>query len=206
MKCKTRRARKEKAMYDVLEGRSIRLRKARESDYESMLHYVWSDPDVYQWMLYQPTLTKEEALARCRRSIAYQKEHFNYFVALRETDEAIGLCGVQEWEPGRYEESGICIGTAFQGRGYGKEILSLLLDLSFRGLDAKDFLYSYFPENQRSKRLAEGFGFHFDLVYELVRPWDGAVKTIEACLLERDEYFRREQSLRMALGALDLHA
>ena len=48
-------------MYEVLEGKIIRLRKAREDDYQSMLKHVWSDEAVYRWMLYQPTLTEEDA-------------------------------------------------------------------------------------------------------------------------------------------------
>ena len=50
-------------------------------------------------------------------------------LARKETDEAIGLCAIRENEPGHFEESGICIGTAFQGKGYGKEIVALLLEL-----------------------------------------------------------------------------
>ena len=108
-------------MYEVLEGKIIRLRKAREDDYQSMLKHVWSDEAVYRWMLYQPTLTEEDARERCRRSMEYQKDHYAYFVTLKETDEAIGLCAIRENTPGHYDESGICIGTAFQGKGYGKE-------------------------------------------------------------------------------------
>ena len=43
----------------ILEGERIRLRKARESDWSSMLRNVWGDEAVYRWMLYQPTLTEE---------------------------------------------------------------------------------------------------------------------------------------------------
>ena len=113
-------------MFEVLEGQNIRLRKAKEDDYQSMLKHVWGDEAVYRWMLYQPTLTEEDALDRCRRSMDYQKEHYAYFVALKETNEAIGLCAIKESDPGHFEESGICIGTAFQGLGYGKEIVALL--------------------------------------------------------------------------------
>ena len=187
-------------MYETLEGSAIRLRKAKDGDFESMLRHVWSDPDVYRWMLYQPTLTREDAIARCQRSIQYQKDHFAYFVALKETDEAIGLCAIREWEPGRFEESGICIGTAYQGRGFGKELLGLLLDLAFQKLDAKDFRYGYFRENVRSGRLVEHFGFRFDRTYEMVRPWDGRLKTINSCILSREDYFRRRQGLSSPAG------
>ncbi len=75
-------------MFEALEGRNIRLRKAREDDYPSMLKHVWGDEAVYRWMLYQPTLTEEAALDRCRRSMAFQKEHYAWFVALISQSES----------------------------------------------------------------------------------------------------------------------
>ena len=59
----------------------------------------------------------EEAKERCKRSIEFQKEHYAYFIALKSTDEAIGLCAIEEDEPHVFEECGICIGTAFHGKG-----------------------------------------------------------------------------------------
>ena len=47
-------------MYDLLEGEHIILRKAEEKDYKTMLKNVWGDSEVYQWMLFQPTLTEED--------------------------------------------------------------------------------------------------------------------------------------------------
>ena len=179
-------------MYEVLEGKNIRLRKARKEDYQSMLKHVWSDEAVYRWMLYQPTLTEEDAIERCRRSMEFQKNHYAYFVALKDTDEAVGLCAIMEHAPGHYEESGICIGTAFQGNGYGKEVVALLLKLAFEELGAEDLRYGYFRENEKSKKVAQFFGFHYDRTYELTRPWDSCVKTIESCLLTREEYLKNK--------------
>ena len=175
-------------MFDRIEGERIRLRKAREEDWSSMLKNVWSDEAVYDRMLFQPTLTEEDAKDRARRSIAFQKDHFAYFVARKDTDEAIGFCGIREISPGHFEETGICVGTAFQGKGLGKEIVALLLELAFAKLGAEDFRYGYFRDNERSKALAEHFGFRCDHTYTLTRPWDGAEKTVCSCLLTRAEY------------------
>lgn len=172
----------------VLSGTHIVLRKAKESDWESMLHHVWGDPAVYRWMLYQPTFTEEDARERCLRSIRYQEDHMAWFVALKDTDEAVGLCAMKETEPGRFEESGICIGTAFQGKGYGKEIVSLMLEAAFLELGAVEFRYGYFRENVKSKKVAEHFGFVQDRTEEMVRPWDGSLKIIDSCILTRERY------------------
>ena len=188
--------------YDRLAGEHIVLRKAKEEDWSSMLRHVWGDEDVYRWMLYQPTLTEEEARERCRRSIAYQKDRFAWFVALKDTDEAIGLCAVRENEPGHFEEAGICIGKQYQGRGFGKEIVALLLGLAFDHLGALDLRYGYFQDNEKSKKIAEYFGFRYDHTEELVRPWDGSRKIIDSCLLTRESYLARYGSESPTAGAV----
>ena len=175
-------------MYRTLCGEHIMLRKAREDDWRSMLENVWGDEAVWQWMLFPPTFTEADAMERCRRSICYQQDHLAWFVALKPTDEAVGMCAIRENEPGRFEECGICIGTKVQGLGYGKEILSLLLDLSFRELGASDFRYGYFRDNVRSRKLAGRFGFRYDRSEEITRPWDGALRQIDSCLLTREDY------------------
>ncbi len=179
-------------MYETLEGEHIVLRKARETDWQSMLQNVWGDEAVYRWMLFQPTLTEAEARERCARSVRFQSENHAWFVALKDADEAIGMCAIREYEPGRWEECGICVGTKYQGKGYGKEIVALLLDLCFRKLGAEDFRYGYDFDNVKSKKLAASFGFRYDHSYELTRPWDGTVKKIDSCLLPRADYLGGE--------------
>ena len=83
-------------MINSLVGEHIILRKAKPSDYSSMLKNIWSDEEVYKWMLFKPTLTEIEAIDRTNRSIKFQKDHYAYFVALKDTDEAIGYCGIKE--------------------------------------------------------------------------------------------------------------
>lgn len=72
--------------------------------------------------------------------------------------------------------------------GYGKEVVSLLLDLAFNKLDAIDFQYGYFQDNHKSKKLAEKFGFAYDRTIEFIRPWDQELKLIDECLLDRETY------------------
>lgn len=177
-------------MFERLEGKNIILRKAKKDDYKSMLINVWGDEEVYKWMLFAPTKTIPEAIDRVNRSIEFQKDHYAYFIALKDSDEAIGFCGIKENEPNRYEECGICIGTKYQGKGYGKEIVSLLLDLAFNKLNAKDFRYYYNQDNIKSKKLAEFFNFEYETTMEIVRPWDQEKKIIVSNLLSREDYLK----------------
>lgn len=179
--------------YNKLIGEHIILRKAKEKDYESMLNNVWSDEEIYKWMLYTPTKTIEEAKERTKRSIIFHKDHYAYFVALKDTDEAIGLCAINEYEPNKYEECGICIGTKYQGKGYGKEIVSLLLDLAFNKLNAEVFRYGYYQNNIKSKSLAEHFGFKYSYTEEKIRPWDNETKIIDICILRKEDYIKHNK-------------
>ena len=188
-------------MFERLESNNICLRKAEENDWRSMLQNVWSDEAVYKWMHFQPTFTEEDAINRCRRSMQYQKDHFAWFVARKDTDEAIGLAAMKENEPGHFEESGICIAANCQGRGYGKEILALMLDLAFEKLGAEDFRYGYFQDNIRSKKLAGYYHFCYEYSYELTRPWDGAGKTIDSCILTKEAYLLQRKAVRWIYSA-----
>ena len=59
-------------MINSLVGERIILRKAKPSDYSSMLKNIWSEEEVYKWMLFKPTLTEIEAIDRTNRSIEFQ--------------------------------------------------------------------------------------------------------------------------------------
>ena len=56
-----------------------------------------------------PTNNLEEARDRLVRSIEFQKDRYGFFVALKETDEAIGFCCINEVETNIYADSGLCI-------------------------------------------------------------------------------------------------
>ena len=134
-----------------------------------MLEEVWGDIEVYKWMLFKPTLTINDAIDRNKRSMEYQRDHFAYYVALKKNNRAIGLCAIKEYKEGFYEESGICIGKKYQGNGYGKEVVKLLLDLAFNKLNAKSFRYGYFKDNIKSKRLALYFNFKYQETEEIIK-------------------------------------
>ena len=181
-------------MINSLVGEHIILRKAKPNDYNSMLKNIWSDEEVYKWMLFKPTLTIDDAIDRTNRSIEFQKDHYAYFVALKDTDEAIGYCGIKEYEKDKYEECGICIARQYQNKGYGKEILELLLDLAFNKLNGSTFRYGYFTNNIKSKKLANHFNFKYDSKEELIRPWDNKKFIVELCLLEKEEYIKMKNA------------
>ena len=148
-------------MIERLETKHLILRKAKLKDLNSIWKNIWSDKHIAENMLWQVTDNLEEAKKRMERTIKYQSEHYAYFVCLKTTDEAIGFCGVNEQGKGNYEESGICIATKYQGRGYGKEVVSALKDLVFSQLKGEKFIYGCFQSNEKSKRVCLSQGFKY---------------------------------------------
>ena len=145
----------------MLETKDLILAKAKFSDWEDMLHNVWSHPVCAQYMYWQVTTDPESAKQRMERTIAFQKAHNTYLVYEKATGRAIGFAGVESFDPDICMETGICLGPAYQRRGYGKQILRCLMDYGKTHLKARTFLYFTREENQPSIALARSLGFTF---------------------------------------------
>lgn len=169
---------------ECLETEHLMLRKAKETDLEAIFKNVWSDERLAKYMLWKPTQDLDEAKKRLERTRLYHNEQHAFFVCLRETDEPIGFAGCYESAYGVYEESGICIARAHQGKGYGKELLTALTDFAFSELGASKFKYGCFKENEISRRLALSLGFKYTGSHSITRG-DGKTFTCEEYELER---------------------
>ena len=157
----------------TLETPHLRLRKGQEDDLDAIWRNVWSDASLARTMLWVPTLTRGDAEARMTRTLAYQAENNAFFVCLRDTDEPIGFAGVWEKEPGAWEESGICVAAAHQGKGYGRELLAALVRLVFADFGGTVFRYECFHDNTRSAALCKSLGFVYRSSADGVRERDG---------------------------------
>ncbi len=82
-----------------------------------------------------------------------------FFICDKENDEAIGVAGIKELSPGRWTITAIALGPAYQGRGYGKQVVMALLDLAFGQYGADQVEYECFAENTASASLAVSCGF-----------------------------------------------
>lgn len=174
-------------MISVLEGKNIILRKATLEDAKTMYENYWSDHIVAQTMWWKIEESLESAIARVERTIDYQKDHDGFFVALKSNNEPIGMAGIFVKEEGVYEESGIGLARKHQGKGYGKEIMELLLQLAFKERNAKKFVYCAFDSNERSIALAKHFGFHYVGSHKETR-YDNKEFIINEYELDREEY------------------
>lgn len=153
--------------------KKVILRKAEVKDLDSMWNNLWQDRELAKYMLWKPVENFEEAKIRLEKTIEYQKSNIAFYICLEDTDEAIGFLGAADTGNGIFEDCGICIAAKYQGKGYGKQALELLLKMIFEELDGKEFLYSCFEENTKSQKLCEALGFEYKYSKQCERKWDG---------------------------------
>ncbi len=140
-----------------METRDLILSKARFEDWADMYRNVWSRPETARYMLWQVTTSEEEAKARMERTMAWQSTHDVWLVREKTSSQAIGWAGLAELSPGVWQETSIALGPDFVGRGYGRQILELLMDIALnRG--GTEFRCSTRLENAASKALIASCG------------------------------------------------
>lgn len=143
----------------MIETKDLIIDKAKFSDWKEMYKNVWSQPECAKYMMWRLTESEEDAKIRIQKTIEFQKNHDTYLVYEKDSGKAIGFAGVEKVFSYAYEEAGICLGSGYMGKGYGKQILKALMDYVKREFDAKEFLYSTREENTASKKIAASFGF-----------------------------------------------
>ena len=131
-------------------------------------------------MLWYVSPSEEHARGRMERKIAYQATfECDWLVYEKKSGQAIGFAGMEEIEPGVWEDTGIAIGPEFTGRGYGKQILNALVDYAGEKKHAKKFVASCRTENIASHNLQMSCGFQLTRTEERVDPRTGEAYTLE---------------------------
>ena len=143
----------------ILETPDLELRQAEFDDWKPMYENVWQHESAARYMLWDVTTSGEEAQERMKRTISYQQKGGLSFIVTK-NGEPIGFAGVMETESGVYEDTGGCLGPAFQRRGYGKQMLAALERLVFsRG--AERFIVAHRRENLPSRKVILARGFRY---------------------------------------------
>lgn len=146
---------------EQIETKDLVLKKASMDDVNDMYVNIWSQEESAKYMLWTPMKNIDEAKDRMIRTIEYQKDKIAYLVYEKKNGQAIGFAGMKEIEDKVYEDSGIAIGPHFVGRGYGKQILTALINYCFDDLGAMKIVYSCRSTNIASKKLQQSCGFHY---------------------------------------------
>lgn len=132
----------------MLETPDLILDKAKFSDWESLYRNVWSRPESAKHMLWNLTTSEEDARIRIQKTIEYQKSHESYTVYEKSSGTPIGWAGITQTAPRVYEDTGICLGPDYVGRGFGKQIVrAQSLGFTLIGSKPKTDARSGYPYN-----------------------------------------------------------
>ncbi|MCI8606860.1 MAG: GNAT family N-acetyltransferase [Hungatella sp.] len=162
----------------VMETRDLILRKAVYEDWKSMYLNVWSRPETARYMVWRVTADEVGAKERIERTIAWQKTHDAWLVCVKDRGEAVGFGGVKRLGPDSWGETGIALGPEYVGRGYGRQVLLMMMKYC-RSLGGREFFYSTRAANEASRALALCCGLVYGHSEQRIDPRNGEVYEAE---------------------------
>ena len=164
----------------VPETKDLILRKAKMEDWKAMYVNIWSHPESAKYMVWDVTSTEEDAISRIERTITYQTAHdYHWTVVEKASGQPIGWVGMEKHSDDVWGETGIALGPAFTGKGYGKQLLNFLTEYARETLGAKRFVACCRRENLVSKRLQLSCGFTYTHSEEVFHPRDQIPYTLD---------------------------
>lgn len=145
----------------MMETKDLILRQGSADDWQDLYRNLWSREKVFRYMFKSPCPSEEHAAARTGAyAVMHEEVKTEFFVCEKVSGQAIGIAGIKELTLGKWTITDIAIGPDFQGKGYGKQIITALLKLAFE-LGATEVAYDCFTQNATSKQLALSCGFAY---------------------------------------------
>ena len=145
----------------MIETKDLILRQGSADDWQDLFRNLWSREEVFQYMFKKACPSEEHAAARTAAyAVMHEEVKTEFFVIEKASWQAIGIAGIKELKPAKWTITDIAIGPDFQGKGYGKQIVTALLNLAFE-LGATEVAYDCFTQNTASKQLALSCGFTY---------------------------------------------
>ena len=143
-----------------LETERLRLRWLTEDDADLMLA-IWNDSDFVRFVGDRGVRTLDEAREAMRNGILqlYRDYGFGpYRLTLRDSDEAMGICGLFKRDNLEYPDIGYGLLPAYCGSGYAFEAARAVAEHVREYMNVSKLYAIVSPENTRSVRLLEKLG------------------------------------------------
>lgn len=150
-----------------LETSRLILRPMLQTDFDG-LYLIFTDPKVMA-AFNHPLFTTEQMQGWLGRNLDHQSQYgYGLFsVLLKETDELIGDCGLEQMEDMNAAELGYDFRSEFWNQGYASEAASAVRDYAFDVLKLPRLISLIRVGNVASKRVAEKVGMK--LIEEFTR-------------------------------------
>ncbi len=151
-------------MFTPIQTARLLLRPFREGDLQAFVDYR-NDPEVARFQSWDSISAEKawlfiEEVRRARPGIP--GEWYQVAIALRATDELIGDIGLGTDASDPFQaEIGFTLSRPHQGKGYGTEAVSALIEYAFTNLDISCIVGICDARNTSSSRLMERVGMKF---------------------------------------------
>jgi len=173
----------------IIEGKSILLRPAKESDLEAYFAFL-QDTEMNLLTGSQKAFTREEIEAWIRKISVKNEDRFDSIIILKETGELLGevvLNDIDHTNKSANIRIGIQ-GTQHRGKGYGTEALLLLLRYGFEKLNLHRVHLGVYVFNPRAIHVYEKIGFHREGVERDALYMDGKFHDLITMSMLEDEF------------------
>lgn len=153
----------------LLETERLLLRRLTPDDAAFMLELV-TDPSWIEFIGDRGLKSVDDARAYIvdRYVADYERHGFGlYLVALKETDEPLGICGLIKREALDDVDVGFAFLPRHVGRGYATEAARASLEHGWRDLGLRRIVAITTPSNRRSIRVLEKVGLRFETFFRM---------------------------------------
>jgi ribosomal-protein-alanine N-acetyltransferase len=169
-----------------LRGERVLLRGYELSDAHALYRYA-SDVETTRYVFFDTHTSIDAAHAFLNGPVAdnYQSRQLDYAICLQTSPERVigGTGALVRSEVHKTMEFGYVLDRAYWGQGLVPEAARLVLDQAFSTTDVARIVAPIFPENARSRRVAEKLGMTLDGILRSSlllrgRRWDDAIYSI----------------------------
>ena len=153
----------------VIETKRLIIRKFTVDDSAFMLELL-NTPDWLRFIGDRNIRTLEQAEQYLLNGYmkSYQDYGFGFYVvAVKETQESIGICGIVKREGLEDVDIGFAFFQQFMGKGYGYESASAVLNYALNDLKIKRIVAIVDPENIVSIALIKKIGMQFEKMIQV---------------------------------------
>lgn len=147
-----------------IETERLILRPIVEDD-AAALFAIYSDPEVLRYWSHPPFTELDQAIALAREAAALWETRslLQWGITRRDRGGVIGTTTLYRWDRRhKRAEIGYILARAHQGHGYAHEAVAGVLRFGFTTMDLHRIAADTDPENERSIRLLDRFGFVFE--------------------------------------------
>jgi RimJ/RimL family protein N-acetyltransferase len=148
----------------TLEGRRITLRAMKGSDSAALLD-IYGDPLVMKYTEETPfpDLDTVRLMLESVRRLLAGGESLEWAIALQDSDQIIGTCGLHSFDPTlKAAEVGCLLTHSAWGHGYMTEAIARIMSYAEEVLRLERLTADVAPENERAQHLFQKLGYRQD--------------------------------------------